>query len=358
MAWTERYVRADAAGGGDGTTDTNSGANGAWTIAEAITNAAAGMRINIKAGTYSSSTLHTFSAAGTTASPIWWRGFNSTIGDLDGVADSTNFPYFSFTSNGYFHASGANNWFENIRISSSTATANRGTLYIGAASQFFYNCKIVYTGSTSNCKAVVGTITADNTRLVKCWLECTDAGVDILQIVNNGRMSCCFCYLKGGNNGANVIRPISLYGNIYDGQAGNCIIVNGDFAVPILQSTFYNCGGNAIHFVTGIADGTGSVIAGNIFHTVGGYGILSVDTNSGILADTNIYYNCTSGQISGLYQDEQYNAVSASSSPLVDPGNGDFRPQGDAIGAGCGNRFLGFPDLVGYRSAGAIQLGV
>lgn len=36
MDWTERYVRDDATGGGDGTTNASSGINGAWTLTEAI----------------------------------------------------------------------------------------------------------------------------------------------------------------------------------------------------------------------------------------------------------------------------------------------------------------------------------
>src|SRR3954447_7437305 len=98
MAWTERYVRSDAAGGGDGTTNTNSGANGAWTLAEAVANEAAGMRINVRAGTYASTTTsRTFAAAGTTTAPIWWRGFNSTPGDIDSDPTLTK-PSLTFTT--------------------------------------------------------------------------------------------------------------------------------------------------------------------------------------------------------------------------------------------------------------------
>src|SRR5512138_3864162 len=103
MAWTERYVRSDAAGGGDGTTDAASGANGSWTLAEAITNEAAGMRINIKAGTYTNTTTdRTFAAVGTTTAPIWLRGYKATAGDMDGEStshgafiDATEIPYLS-----------------------------------------------------------------------------------------------------------------------------------------------------------------------------------------------------------------------------------------------------------------------
>lgn len=52
MPLVDRYCRADAVGGGDGTTDTASGANGAWTLAEALINRVAGMRLNVAPGSY------------------------------------------------------------------------------------------------------------------------------------------------------------------------------------------------------------------------------------------------------------------------------------------------------------------
>src|SRR3712207_3595128 len=105
MAFTERYVRADAPGGGDGTTDSNAGANAAWTLAEAITNVAAGHRVNVKAGTYATTTTaRTMSTAGTTTAPIWWRGYKTTPGDMDGTvshgtfASGAEIPVFTFTT--------------------------------------------------------------------------------------------------------------------------------------------------------------------------------------------------------------------------------------------------------------------
>src|SRR3954469_22755033 len=100
MAWTERYVRSDAAGSGDGTTNTNSGGTGAFTLAEAITHSTTntGIRYNVKAGTFANTTTsRTFSGAGTTTAPNWWRGFNATIGDID-TDNTLTKPAWTFTT--------------------------------------------------------------------------------------------------------------------------------------------------------------------------------------------------------------------------------------------------------------------
>lgn len=358
MAWTERYVRSDADGTGDGTTDANSGANGSWTIGQAITNAAAGIRINVKNGTYSSSVLHSFAVAGTSASPIWWRGFNSTIGDLDGVADSTNFPYFSYTSNGYFGMTAEYNWFENLRITSSTATAARGTFYLAGGSGIVKNCKIRYTGTTTVNAAIVGTGASDTSYIIGCHIESTynASGHVTVTMPSNGRWTMVRCYVKGGYDCLRLDQGGIVYGNIFDSPARHCIIIDASETSTIVQNTFYNAASSGIAIFSPDTAG-GILIAGNVFHTMGARGITSTDVHPCAIVDRNVYYNCTSGNTNNLYQDEEFHAVTASSSPLVDPSNGDFTPQGEAIGAGSGNRWLGLPDLVGYRDAGAIQLG-
>ena len=78
MAFTERYVADAASGGGAGTE------GDPWTLAEALANAVAGDRVNILSDSSYSLGADTVTNAGTAASLIVFRVYNSPIGDLEG----------------------------------------------------------------------------------------------------------------------------------------------------------------------------------------------------------------------------------------------------------------------------------
>ncbi len=146
MAITEYYVRSDAAGGGNGTTNANSGANGAFTWAELSARmsggaAAAGDRYNIKSGTYSLSATDTWTNDGTTVSPIVFRGFYTSPGDLDtqgrtggnGALNTTNFPVISYTATNRLNASGsAFCIFQNLSFTVAGAGVSNSVLATGS----------------------------------------------------------------------------------------------------------------------------------------------------------------------------------------------------------------------------------
>lgn len=103
MAITEMYVSATATGLDPGTS-----AGAPWTWGQMLSGLASGQRANIKAGTYTRLTAaDAFTNAGTTASPMLLRGYNSAIGDLDSQAPgsdgswtTTSWPIIQYTSGG------------------------------------------------------------------------------------------------------------------------------------------------------------------------------------------------------------------------------------------------------------------
>jgi hypothetical protein len=98
VAFTEKYASVAGAGAHDGSSEAN-----AWTMAEAITSGTtAGWRVNFKAGSYSQGAATI--PSGTVSAPLVWRGYNSTIGDLDtlgrnsnGTINVTNYPVLTIT---------------------------------------------------------------------------------------------------------------------------------------------------------------------------------------------------------------------------------------------------------------------
>lgn len=114
----EKYVSVAGAGAHDGSSAAN-----AWTLAEMVTNIVATDRANIISGTYTLTGNITF-PSGSNEAPIEYRGYNSTIGDLDvartgtGKHTTTNWPLIDATSSGHTINLGALNKFVNINFTS------------------------------------------------------------------------------------------------------------------------------------------------------------------------------------------------------------------------------------------------
>lgn len=244
MAFTERYVRDDAAGGGDGTTNTNSGANGAWTFAEMITAApAAGIRVNVRSGTYSVG-AYTL-GAGTIAAPLVIRGFNSTIGDLDnqgrnadGTLNTTNFPTITITA---AWTPGAFAFLQNLNITAALS----GYIITGVNDGGgIISCKL--TNTQNNTSA--GCCSFDDfCRLINSDFEVSgDAHTEVVVIDASAQV--LFCRFKSSNtNGSDssaVVRARDggFVGNLIWGNSfGTGLEITNDNNMTIINNTFYNC---------------------------------------------------------------------------------------------------------------------
>ena len=156
MAYTERYVTDAAGGGGDGSSGSP------WTLAEALASATAADRVNIQSDGGYAIGADTVDGTGTIAQMLCFRGYTSSIGDLenqgwtsDGTLNVTNFPVI--TSSGTFTFGTSRDsflLFQNIVWTGGIASAivNAG----GTDVVTLVECKITNTMNNNGARAIIG----------------------------------------------------------------------------------------------------------------------------------------------------------------------------------------------------------
>lgn len=349
MAWTERYVRADAAGGGNGTTDTNSGANGAWTLAEAITNEAAGIRLNVKVGTYASTTTtRTAAAAGTTTQPIWWRGFNTTPGDID-TDNTLTKPSFTFTT-GRMVFSGAHHIISNIMFLC-TGAVGAATLSITGGG-WVDRCRAENQQANASASAI-NIATTGGAVITESYFKATTTATQVVQAQTGCEMSDCVS--DGGVAGINCTSGTSTFRNsIVKGQTTDGIIANSSGQVRASQVTIYG-GSNGIKFST--VSAAGNLIEACLFHSNSTAGInnaTGTDTNN-IKVLRCSSYNCGAAT-AGLGDAPVLLAIAETTDPVVNAAGGDFTLIDGALSRGVVNPFVyENSTLASYADRAAVQ---
>lgn len=329
MAWTERYVRADADGSGDGTTDTNTGATGAWTIAQALTvttGAQPGHRVNVKAGAYSMGTSVTATAtAGTAASPIWWRGYNTTIGDLDSD-HATARPVFTWTS-GRFDASHGYQVFSSMDFAGSSGV--NALLRMLAVNLTLRRCSVENTATSSGSSCVL--TNSNNCNLLDCSFDCGSTATYCVTMLSAWLMM--RCRISGGISG------LSLGNN--SPQVAGCVISNtvtngilvGSGVLAIKDCIFYDTGDYGIN---NTAASSGLLISGNVFSTTGtaiaytGAG----DRPYGAYRSDNAFHSITTAQESGFGDMPAFDPITLTADPFTNAASGDFSLN-DTAGGGA-----------------------
>lgn len=356
MAWLQRYVRADAAGGGDGTTNTNSGPNGAWTITEALADGIAAKLVNIKSGTYAPGAI----LATTVTGPVWWKGFNITPGDLDDVDISTNFPHFDLSGgNFYVSAGGANNIWENIKITSGNTTSSRGAIWLNALQNSVINCDIEGTANDVDAKAILVSSNGDGSTIARCKLKSHATATSVVNIGTSASAIVTGCHISGGVIGIDS-GPADITNCIINGTTSHGIQL-ADIAVhTISNNTLHSIGGNGIQFTS--ATTIHAVVTNNIFSTITGYAVNSATINAAaIYINNNLYYNINSGGaiLNNIYELRQYRQQTDIASPFIAAGSNDFRLASTSTGRrnGSFSQFLqGGVGLSGQSDIGALQV--
>ena len=249
MAITERYVTAAAAGGGTGTS------GDPWTLTEAFANAVAGDRVNVKNdATYTLSATLSLSSAGTVTSPIWFRGYSSTIGDGDqgrtgatGALDTTNMPVIDGGTT--FRVALAHNYviWESIKI---TGTYSADLLY--RSGTYGVTLKsVVSTGGTSNNTAIWA---ADTNHIIDCDISNSSSGGTsrALRIVGNMAIvyNCRVTSPSGVGifaNGASVSGPVIVDTLVYECAIGVQSNYNTASLPVMIGVTIVDCTTEAIY---------------------------------------------------------------------------------------------------------------
>ena len=180
MAFTERYITSDAAGGNDGSQFAEGGGGtGPWTLPEFLTSAVAGDRGNAEGGTYPDLVADAFSNAGTVTAPIVLRGCNTAIGDLDnlgrnadGTLNTTNVPDITLTG---ILLPNVHCLLQNLDITGALSSTLIGDLVIDQ--WHMLNCRVINTQNNSLAQCVRG----DNFhQMINCDFSCTGAAHGIL----------------------------------------------------------------------------------------------------------------------------------------------------------------------------------
>lgn len=349
MSWSERYVSVAGGGAHDGTTEAD-----AWTLAEAIAAVAAGQRVNVKAGTHTAAADRTFGTSGTDASAIWWRGYNSTIGDLETSNTLADFPLIQVTGAGSQNLfNGAYNWFSDVKFESASTTANVGTMHMNAVGCRVHHCLIENVAANSASLALSFTGTCDGFIVTRCRIISTTTSTYSTVIANGATTAILGCWFEGAGVFIGT-SPGMMAFNVFDDVGGVGISVNG-LGVSILNNSFYSCGGDAIVIA---AAANSCLIANNIISEGAAYGInSSAAASSAIHIVNNLFYSNSSGNLNNILESQLFGSITDdSASPYTNAASDDFSLKATSNGKGAGfpGVFLG-ETATGYPDVGAVQ---
>lgn len=314
MAFTERYVSVAGAGAHDGTSAAN-----AWTLAEAITAApAAGTRVNVLKGTYANTTTsRALSLAGTTTAPIWWRGYDTTIGDID-LDPSLTRPQITFTT-GTLTIGGTHQIVTCLDIAGAGAT--RQVLASGA-NLFVRRVRIENTNAAAGAQALTNSGVGNLFR--GCWIKATSTAARV--VANSTTVAYLGCVIDGGILGVdNTGGILQAQFNVFKNMSSHAVALSGVAAAfHVASNTFRTIGGDGLNIAT-LSSTVTYVVANNLFADVTGTAInnaTGVDTNL-IRCWANGFFN-VGQQEAGMGDSPEFDTVVTALDPHTNAAGGDL----------------------------------
>jgi hypothetical protein len=353
MAFSEKYVTVTGGGLHDGSSEAN-----AWTLAEGVANYAAGDRVNVKAGTYTASSAITWSTSGGQYTPVHWRGYKTSIGDMDDApttqrVDGTDIPLFDNSDR--FSISCSNLAFSNISFESSFTAAGVQN-DTSAQNVHFFRCRFLTDSTSTTARSFL--TRGDYNTLVACYFEApSTAEAPVYIFSGSNRTTILDCFITGGATGMKFSSGTSatVCNTIITNSGTNSVYLDGTPPAKFLNCVFHDAGGDL--FSAGNATGAPTCfIVNSVFSDAGGY---AINQNTGsetpfIMLSGNLYHDSsfTSGRTNNIVYD-LYPTVDTAS-PFVDAASNDFTLSSSSNG--YGKRLLvENVDLSSYRDSGAIQ---
>lgn len=349
MAYTERYVSTAGGGAHDGTTEAD-----AWTFAEAIAAVpGAGVRVNVKGNHTTGSVAFT---AGTSAAFAIWRGYLTTIGDLDdrrpnsdGSFNSTNVPVITVTG---ILTPAAWVVLQNLDLTASISSYVVGSTSVDMVA--FIKCRVVNAANN----AAAGAIQGDNGwRLIQSEFQCTGAAhdkvvnIDDAGIVDGCRVrstaaSACIAMRFG------TVNDVTCYGaSAAAGSIGvQFLAASSESNIHLVKNlTCYGIN-RAISYVNGLPAGIAVVINGHLTDLAEGINSLYSGTaNAAIIEAHNRVRDITTQRtgLESLVLGEVTTDTGGASTDYTDAASGVF-----TLIAGAAGRSAG---MASNRDAGAFQ---
>ncbi len=328
MAQTIKYVRSDAAGGGDGSANNSSDA---WTLVEAYANATAGTEVRIiNTGTYTLTGNVTATNNGTSSAPIQMKGRNIDDTDYENIYINQQSYYMGSYSRDYwsFHFIDSYSTNVNYNFISGSSSSDKTT---------FYYCRIK-NGNTSSttglCRCIAGHQNISNAYYY-CYFENVNTVSPNASIMGGGYYNTLVgCKIVFSNIG--VVESSTGFGRVYDnnifiGSGENSIGITGGSGTnnTLVNNTFYNMGQSIIFSDwQSNANYIPPIVCNNLFHSIftsnpsdPGYCIFAQNINFMPYIMHNRYYNC---DYFTNFTSQDIDNEELSEDPCSDVESGDF----------------------------------
>jgi hypothetical protein len=279
---------------------------------------------------------------GTTLAPVWFRGYNTTVGDLDTGSTTLAYPTIVGAGN-QLAVNGAFVTLSGIALTS-TRTGGGITFGSGTGPQTVRRCRFTNTGANATAYAVTSQNVAVS--FTGCYFTSTSTSTAIVNAGNNN-WSFNGCYFAGAAAGTTQVGILT--GNVplaainctfYKTGSHGIVMSSVNNQCTITGNTFYKCGADAIH-LSASQSVTGTVIISNNEFVLSGTNGAGWDINNASGTNTavprienNCSYNPASGHITGFGDLPEYNSLTEGSAPTVSDTN--LALLNNAAGAGSG----------------------